>query len=194
MGAKTSTANSGANSATSSASHQQHNHVHNQQHNPRTRTFSSSSSSATEIIGGTTNGGSTGFSLLRTIPGMHVTTANQSTIDRQRARSLSSVPDMGQSNGTTQSNYLNGNTKSIEFDFNEMENISFMFNIRSNISAIPQISNASIEAVIQQATLSQDSDSIAAATAGAIALGRVYTASSLPSHIWSLNGKSFFKY
>lgn len=112
MGARTSTANGGANSATSNASHQQHNHVHSQQHNahsPRNRTFSSSSSSATEVIGGTTNGSSTGFSLLRTIPGMHVTAANQSTIDRQRARSLSSVPDMQQSNGTSQSNYLNGN-------------------------------------------------------------------------------------
>lgn len=43
--------------------------------------------------------------------------------------------------------------------------------------------------MIQQATLAQDGDSIAAATAGAIALGRVYTATSLPSHIWSLNGE-----
>lgn len=57
------------------------------------------------------------------------------------------------------------------------------------VVAIPQIQNASIEAVIQQAALAQDSDSIAAATAGAIALGRVYTATSLPSHIWSLNGE-----
>lgn len=55
--------------------------------------------------------------------------------------------------------------------------------------AIPQIQSSNIEAVIQQATLAQDADSIAAA-AGAIALGRVYTATSLPSHIWSLNGKS----
>lgn len=55
--------------------------------------------------------------------------------------------------------------------------------------AIPQIQSSNIEAVIQQATLAQDADSIAAATAGAIALGRVYTATSLPSHIWSLNGK-----
>lgn len=115
MGAKASTAN-GANSSTSSAGHhQQHHSIHNQQHNsqsPRVRTFSSSSSSATEVIAGSTSGGptATGFSLLRTIPGMHVTTANQSTIDRQRARSLSSVPDMQQSNGngTAQSNYLNG--------------------------------------------------------------------------------------
>lgn len=114
MGAKTSTAN-GANGATSSGPHHQH-HVHSQQHNsqnPRTRTFSSSSSSATEVLpgGSSTSATTTGFSLLRSIPGMHVTAANQSTIDRQRARSLSSVPDLQQSNGngTTQSNYLNGN-------------------------------------------------------------------------------------
>lgn len=109
MGAKTSTAN-GANGTTSGPHHQHH--VHSQQHNsqsPRTRTFSSSSSSATEVIPGGSST-TTGFSLLRSIPGMHVTAANQSTIDRQRARSLSSVPDLQQSNGngTTQSNYLNG--------------------------------------------------------------------------------------
>lgn len=57
------------------------------------------------------------------------------------------------------------------------------------VVAIPQMQHANLEAVIQQATLAQDSDSIAAATAGAIALGRVYTATSLPSHIWSLNGE-----
>lgn len=115
MGAKTSTAN-GTNGTTSSGPppHHQH-HVHSQQHNPqspRTRTFSSSSSSAAEVIPpGGANTTTTGFSLLRSIPGLHVTTAaNQSTIDRQRARSLSSVPDLQQSNGngTTQSNYLNG--------------------------------------------------------------------------------------
>lgn len=110
MGAKTSTAN-GANGTTSSGPHHQH-HVHSQQHNsqsPRTRTFSSSSSSATEVIPGGSST-ATGFSLLRSIPGMHVAAANQSTIDRQRARSLSSVPDLQQSNGngTTQPNYLNG--------------------------------------------------------------------------------------
>lgn len=111
MGAKTSTASGGANGTTSSNPHQQH-HVHSQQHNsqsPRTRTFSSSSSSATEVIPGASSA-ATGFSLLRSIPGMHVSATNQSTIDRQRARSLSSVPDLQQSNGngTTQSNYLNG--------------------------------------------------------------------------------------
>lgn len=118
MGAKTSTANGANGTANSGPTH----HVHSQQHNPqspRTRTFSSSSSSATEVLApGSANSAPTGFSLLRAIPGMHVTAAsaaaaaaaNQSSIDRQRARSLSSVPDLQQSNGngTAQSNYLNG--------------------------------------------------------------------------------------
>lgn len=68
--------------------------------------------------------------------------------------------------------------------------VCFLFICKiSRLIAIPQIQSSNIEAVIQQATLAQDGDSIAAATAGAIALGRVYTATSLPSHIWSLNGK-----
>lgn len=129
MGAKTSTASGANGTAGSGPPHHQH-HVHSQsQHNPqspRTRTFSSSSSSATEVIppGGAS---SAGFSLLRAIPGMHMTTAsatsaaNQSSIDRQRARSLSSVPDLQQSNGngTTQSNYLNGkqSNKRTSIDF-----------------------------------------------------------------------------
>lgn len=117
MGAKTSTAN-GGNGATSSGPHHQH-HVHSQQHNPqspRTRTFSSSSS-ATEVIPGGSSAVPAGFSLLRSIPGMHVTAANQSTIDRQRARSLSSVPDLQQSNGngSAQSNYLNGKCSYTDF-------------------------------------------------------------------------------
>lgn len=117
MGAKASTGN-GANGTASAGPAQHHHHVHSQQHNPqspRTRTFSSSSSSATEVLPpGGASSAPTGFSLLRAIPGMHVTTAaaaaNQSSIDRQRARSLSSVPDLQQSNGngTTQTNYLNG--------------------------------------------------------------------------------------
>ncbi|KAF9791552.1 hypothetical protein SFRURICE_003248 [Spodoptera frugiperda] len=61
MGAKASTANGGQ--------------------SPRTRTFSTSSSSEVVSSGA-------GFSLLRAIPGIQVTN------DRQRARSLSSVPDL----------------------------------------------------------------------------------------------------
>lgn len=115
MGAKTSTANGANGTASSGPPHHQH-HVHSQQHDPqspRTRTFSSSSSSATEVLPPGASSTTTGFNLLRSIPGLHVTAANQSSIDRQRARSLSSVPDLQQSNGngTAQSNYLNGKDK-----------------------------------------------------------------------------------
>lgn len=64
MGAKASTANGGQ--------------------SPRPRTFSTSSSS--EMVSA-----STGFSLLRAIPGIQLSN------DRQRARSLSSVPDLNSS-------------------------------------------------------------------------------------------------
>lgn len=107
MGAKTSTAN-GANGSTSSTGPHHNVQQHNSQ-SPRTRTFSSGSSSATEVIGSNAGNTATSFNLLRAIPGMHVTAVNQSTIDRQRARSLSSVPDMqNNGNGAAQSNYLNG--------------------------------------------------------------------------------------
>lgn len=165
MGAKASTA-SGANSASSTGQH------HNQHmlQSPRTRTFSTSSSStAADVVGNSATGSTAGFSLLRAIPGMHITAANQSAADRQRAHSLSSVPDMQQNNGGTTasggpSNYLAANNGAV---------LGFAPNTTT----------------FQQVTVGSESDSIAAATAGALALGRVYAASSLPSHIWSLNGK-----
>lgn len=108
---------------------------------PRPRTFSTSSSSD---VGG-------GFSLLRAIPGMQVSN------DRQRARSLSSVPDLHSSHEAI---------------------------------AIPA-NSASYEA---SAAASPDTDSSSNEEAGpgpgaALALGRVYAAHSLPSHIWSINGE-----
>lgn len=103
MGAKTSTAN--ANGATgNSGPHLAHG---TRAQSPRTRTFSSSSSSATEVIGGPGAGNTPGISF-RAIPSMHLSAANESTIDRQRARSLSAVPDLQQSNGSsTAASYLN---------------------------------------------------------------------------------------
>lgn len=160
MGAKASTAN-GTNG--------QHHHQNPQ--SPRTRTFSNSSSStAAEVVAGSTGAGSAaGFSLLRAIPGMHITAANQTSADRQRARSLSSVPDLQQNNGGPATSAGNGAATGM-------------------IAFSP---GSSVEATIQQVTMGNDGD-IAAATAGALALGRVYTATSLPSHIWSLNGKYTF--
>ncbi|KAJ2943503.1 hypothetical protein O0L34_g16614 [Tuta absoluta] len=111
---------------------------------PRARTFSTSSSS--DVVSGT------GFSLLRAIPGIQLAT------DRQRARSLSSVPDLHASHEAI---------------------------------AIPPNSQ-SYEA---SAAASPDTDSSSNEEPGpvpgtSLALGRVYAAHSLPSHIWSLNGES----
>lgn len=125
MGAKASTANGGQ--------------------SPRTRTFSTSSSS--DVVSGA------GFSLLRAIPGIQVSS------DRQRARSLSSVPDLHASHEAI---------------------------------AIPA-NSASYEA---SAAASPDTDSSSNEEPGpaagtSLALGRVYAAHSLPSHIWSINGESW---
>lgn len=111
---------------------------------PRTRTFSTSSSS--EVVAG-----STGFSLLRAIPGVQVSS------DRQRARSLSSVPDLHASHEAIA---IPANSQSYDV----------------SAGASPETDSSSAEE--------------AAATPGGAssALGRVYAAHSLPSHIWSLNG------
>lgn len=108
---------------------------------PRARTFSTSSGS--DVVS------NTGFSLLRAIPGIQISN------DRQRARSLSSVPDLHSSHEA--------------------------INIAAN--------SASFEA---SAAASPDTDSSSndEAVAGtSLALGRVYATHSLPSHIWSINGK-----
>ena len=131
MGIKASTANGGG------------------QQSPRTRTFSTSSSS----------GGGTGFNILRTgTNGIQSNTSN-----RMRPRSLSSVPH--------HNNHSNHDGLSL--------------------SHVPgyEISSASPE------TDSSSTEENAASSAASLALGRVYTATSLPAHIFSLNGefeKKFF--
>uniref|UniRef100_A0A0A1WNA2 E3 ubiquitin-protein ligase ZNRF1 n=1 Tax=Zeugodacus cucurbitae TaxID=28588 RepID=A0A0A1WNA2_ZEUCU len=64
---------------------------------PRSRTFSSSSTGtdAAQVAGNSSADGGQGFNLLRTLPSLQVQHHVQSSsIDRQRARSLSSVPDI----------------------------------------------------------------------------------------------------
>lgn len=143
MGAKASTANGG---------HQ----------SPRTRTFSTSSSSDVVSTG-------TGFNLLRAIPGMHVFN------DRQRARSLSSVPDLQTANHESISIPPNGGGGGV-----------------GGGSAAYHHHDSTGQSDAGGANLADDNAATAAANAaaaaGALALGRVYTATSLPSHIWSLNG------
>lgn len=135
MGAKASTANSG-------------------QQSPRTRTFSTSSSS--EVVSG-----STGFNLLRAIPGMSISN------ERQRARSLSSVPDLQASSN----NHNNNNNEAISIPAGGASGIQY------DVSSSADPDGAVTDEHQYQSV------------AGALGLGRVYTATSLPSHIWSLNGE-----
>uniref|UniRef100_T1GYK1 Uncharacterized protein n=1 Tax=Megaselia scalaris TaxID=36166 RepID=T1GYK1_MEGSC len=93
--------------------------------NPRTRTYSSSTEGG--IVGGgvgsagsgsgsnsnsSSGASATGFNLLRVLPSglQQHTTPNQSQSDRQRARSLSSVPDLhNQQNNHLHHNQQNNN-------------------------------------------------------------------------------------
>lgn len=129
MGAKASTANGGQ--------------------SPRTRTFSTSSSS--EVVTAPT-----GFSLLRALPGVQVSS------DRQRARSLSSVPDLHASHEAI-----------------AIPSTGASYDVSSGAS--PETDSSSAEEAGSALGVGP--------TAASIALGRVYAAHSLPSHIWSLNGK-----
>ncbi|XP_059617077.1 E3 ubiquitin-protein ligase znrf2 isoform X1 [Phlebotomus argentipes] len=132
MGAKASTANGGE-------------HQHHHQQSPRTRTFSTSSSS--DVV----NGGGAGFNLLRAIPGIQMTAAATSQ-DRQRARSLSSVPDLqNAAGGPRDAAGASGGHDTISIQ--QFEHLS-----------------------------PDDASPLEAHVASALTLNRVFTATSLPSH------------
>ncbi|XP_055681746.1 E3 ubiquitin-protein ligase znrf2 isoform X2 [Lutzomyia longipalpis] len=140
MGAKASTANGGE-------------HQHHHQQSPRTRTFSTSSSS--DVV----NGGGAGFNLLRAIPGIQMTAATSSQ-DRQRARSLSSVPDLQNATGARE---------------------------RDTAGASGGHDTITIQQTFEHHSLNPDDPNpLEAHVANALTLNRVFTATSLPSH-WSLN-------
>ncbi len=111
----------------------------------RERTFSTGS--ASEVVA------SSGFNILRSIPSLGST-------DRQRARSLSSVPD-GHENVTT-SGDSPCDIQILETENNSADDNSLDSPLATNIGL-------------------------------SLGLGRVYTARSLPSHIWSLNGGCVLK-
>ncbi|KAG5885214.1 hypothetical protein JTB14_012237 [Gonioctena quinquepunctata] len=113
---------------------------------PRTRAFSTSSSS--EVVT------APGFRFMRSL-GMDMSN------DRQRARSLSSVPDLHASHET-----LSMPATGVSFDV--------------STGASPESDSSSAEEAASVLGLGS--------TAANIALGRVYAAHSLPAHIWSLNG------
>lgn len=112
---------------------------------PRTRTFSTSSSS--DVVTAPS------FRLMRTL-GMDVSS------DRQRARSLSSVPDLHSSHEAI-----------------AIPATGASFDVSTGAS--PETDSSPAE----------DPGNALSSAAANIALGRVYAAHSLPSHIWSLNGE-----
>jgi len=128
MGAKASTANGDDNGG---ASHGD-------------RTFSTGGNGGPDSL---QTAGNPGFSILRSLP-------SAVTNDRQRARSLSSVPDGHDGNS---------NSTGSRFD----------------ITDVLEADGSSNE------DQSMDSPTVTAN----ISLGRVYSAHSLPAHIWSFNGK-----
>lgn len=122
----------------------------------------------------------TGFNFLREIHGVEVANDN-----RQRARSLSSVPDIQNSHHSNHPNTYHPNTNA----YNELMNMpSGNSSVVGGSSLHYEISSTSPDTDSN----SHDDNNAAAmhqAVSNALGLGRVYTATSLPSHIWSLNGK-----
>lgn len=122
----------------------------------------------------------TGFNFLREIHGVEVANDN-----RQRARSLSSVPDIQNSHHSNHPNTYHPNTNA----YNELMNMpSGNSSVVGGSSLHYEISSTSPDTDSN----SHDDNNAAAmhqAVSNALGLGRVFTATSLPSHIWSLNGK-----
>lgn len=127
------------------------------------RTFSTSSSSDVVSAG---NNNPTSFNFLRAIE-----VANDS---RQRARSMSSVPDIQPAGNHAYSNHASNSQPYSHVDVNSFQNSAAgpHFDISSSISSEERSNHDDSSSVLQ-----------------GINLGRVYTAASLPSHIWSINGK-----
>lgn len=111
-----------------------------------TRERSFSTGSASDVVA------SSAFNLLHSIPSLGST-------DRQRARSLSSVPDGHENvNRTPNAGDVQCEIETLDTESNLADDRSLDSPLGTNIGL-------------------------------SLGLGRVYTARSLPSHIWSLNGK-----
>lgn len=156
---------------------------------PRTRTFSSTSTEG-GMVGGSNSSSAataaTGFNnLLRVLPsGLQVQQHNnhhsQSQADRQRARSLSSVPDLHnqQSNHHHNHHHPNGTSSSSTAGWSDQHPPP-----PGNSGGVGVGSRMELVSSSERHGIMNDVNGLAAA-----ALGRVYTVTS-SSHIWSLNGK-----
>lgn len=144
--------------------------------NQSPRTFSNSSSSAGGLDVSAGNN-PTSFNFLRAIHG------EVATDSRQRARSMSSVPDI-QSAGTNHHHH-HPNAYSNHPTHNSQPYV--------DVNGFPH-SGAGGGPHFDLSTASPDDgahndDNSMLQGINALGLGRVYTAASLPSHIWSINGK-----
>ncbi|XP_037725610.1 E3 ubiquitin-protein ligase znrf2 [Drosophila subpulchrella] len=198
------------------------------QQSPRSRTFSSSSTGAADQQpssnpgqnrGGGNDTAGQGFNLLRTLPGLQVYhNQNSTSIDRQRARSLSSVPDIQQQQSQQQQQQQGSITSSgssphshphaahghpaVGVSVSVSGNANANSNSNSGFPAAGNNNGSATQSYIQQRRTLGDSIrdmsmtggniaesiALAASATSANGIGRVYTATSLPSHIWSFNG------
>lgn len=146
--------------------------------NQSPRTFSNSSSS--DVV---SSNNQTSFNFLRAIHGGEV--ANDS---RQRARSMSSVPDI-QSTGSNQHHHQNA--FSIHPSHNTRPYSHVDVNGFQNSGAGPHFD---LSPVNPEEDGNHDDSNTMIQGINALGLGRVYTAASLPSHIWSINGKLYERF
>lgn len=136
--------------------------------NQSPRTFSNSSSS--DVVSANNSGG---FNFLRTIE-----VTNDS---RQRARSMSSVPDTGPNGPSNHHHHHHHHHQA----YSNSSQQPFSHDANAGSGAHYEISGANGE----DGGNSDDNNPMLQGI-NALGLGRVYTAASLPSHIWSINGES----
>lgn len=145
--------------------------------NQSPRTFSNSSSS--DVV---SSNNPTSFNFLRAIHGVEV--ANDS---RQRARSMSSVPDI-QSSATNHHHHHHSNAYSNHPSHNSQPyshvDVNGFQNSGAGVGPHFDLSSANPED-----DGNHDDNNPMMQGINALGLGRVYTAASLPSHIWSINGE-----
>lgn len=151
--------------------------------NQSPRTFSNSSSS--DVVSAGNN--PTSFNFLRTMHGVDV--ANDS---RQRARSMSSVPDIQSAaanhhhhhHPNAYSNHPNHSSQPYSHvDANGFQNSGAGGGAHFDLSSVNPDDGSNY-----------DENNPMLQGINALGLGRVYTAASLPSHIWSINGESLLSF
>lgn len=146
--------------------------------NQSPRTFSNSSSS--DVVSGNNP---TSFNFLRTVHGVEV-----SNDSRQRARSMSSVPDV-QSAGT---NHHNSNAYSNQSTHSSQPYSHIDVNGFQNSGAEAAGPHFDVTSGNHDDSSNHEDNNPMIQGINALGLGRVYTASALPSHIWSINGEHSF--